>query len=205
MMLERRKPIGGLDRITRSAQRYGLVALVVLALAAAATAQPEQERDATPSIWASARTVIVPGQAIGPWSLDMTFTDLIWTLGVRTVLLSPPGPQYRTELEYTAWSNPPVVAIHGYADNRLYALGIADSGYVTREGVGVGASEAQVTTAYGRAPSVVLLPARPKMLLYNEKGVAFQVAFNSASGTYGAVERIFVFWPGQAGAIWRVP
>ncbi len=190
----------GRGRPAGPARRVGLVALLLLAVAGAAWAQGTP---VTPGPTPPAEKAIVPGQAIGRWSLDMTFADLLWNLGVRTVLLSPPGPQYRTELEYTAWSNPPVVAIHGPADNTLYALGIADSGYMTRERVGVGAPEDLVTGTYGVAPAVVQLPARPRMLVYNDRGLAFQIAFNPSSGGYGAVERIFVFRPGQAGAIWR--
>ncbi len=194
--------ITGWGRSAGRGRGVGLAALLVLAVVGGAWAQGTPVTPASPQPDA---TAIVPGQAIGKWSLDMTFADLIWNLGVRTVLLTPPGPQYRTELEYTAWSDPPVVAIHGFADNTVYALGIADAAYTTREHVGVGVREDVVRGTYGPSPGVVQPPARPRMLVYNDRGLAFQIAFNPASGGYGPVERVFVFRPGQGGAIWRAP
>ncbi len=183
---------GGLGR--------GLMLLAVLAVgAAAAMAQGAPPAGLGPD------TVIVPGQSIGPWSLDMSFTELLWALGVRSVsLTSVPGPQFRNELGMSSWPNPPVVAIHGSIDETLYGLGIAGARYMTSERIGAGATEAKVTGAYGPAPQVVQPPSRPKFLIYNDRGLAFQIAFDPVSGGYGAVERVYVFRPGRAGAIWRI-
>ncbi len=179
--------------------RYGLMLLAVLAFGATATAQGAPPAGLGPD------TVIVPGQSIGPWSLDMSFTELLWALGVRSVSVrSVPGPQFRNELEMSSWPDPPVVAIHGSIDETLYGLGIAGSRYMTRERIGAGATEAKVIGAYGPASWVVQPPSRPKFLIYNDRGLAFQIAFNPVSGEYGAVERVYVFRPGRGGAIWRI-
>ncbi len=184
--------IGGLGR-------YGLILLVVPAIAAAAMAQGASPAGLGPD------TVIVPGQSIGRWSLDMSFTQLLWALGVRSVSVrSVPDPQFRNELEMSSWPDPSVVAIHGSIDETLYGLGIAGSRYMTRERIGAGATEAKVTGAYGPASQVVQPPSRPKFLIYNDRGLAFQIAFDPVSGDYGAVERVYVFRPGRAGAIWRI-
>ncbi len=179
--------------------RYGLVLLAVLAIGAAAMAQGAPPAGLGPD------TVIVPGRSIGPWSLDTSFANLLWSLGVRDIrLTSIPGSQFRNDLEQSSWPDPPVVAIHGPMDDMVYALGIAASRYMTREGVGVGASEEKVVAAYGPASSVVQAPARPKYLIYNNRGLAFQVAVDPVSGKYSTVDRVFVFRPGRAGAIWRL-
>ncbi len=179
--------------------RYGLMLFAVLAIGAAAAAQ------GTPPPGLGPDTVIVPGQSIGPWSLDMSFTQLLWTIGIRSVSIrSVPDPQFRNELAMSSWPNPPVVAIHGSIDETLYGLGIAGSRYMTRERIGAGATEAKVTGAYGPASQVVQPPSRPKFLIYNDRGLAFQIAFDPVSGEYRAVERVYVFRPGRAGAIWRI-
>ncbi len=186
----------------RTVQGYGRIWLLALAVAISAGVQslPGPAAGVTPA------TVIVPGLSIGPWTLDMTFANLIWTLGTRTVDLNGPGPQFRTNsgIAMSAWAAPSLVAFHGVADNAVYALGTGDAGYATREGIGVGAAEARVTGAYGREATVIQGPGS-KFVIYDTKGVAFQMAFNTVSGAYGGVERVYVFRPGRAGAIWRTP
>ncbi len=178
---------------------HGLWLLLILALCAPAGAQM------APAVQpASASTVIVPGYAIGPWTLDTTVADLAWILGARTVVLSP-DVQFRKEVVVATWTSPPLVAIHGPGEDVLQAIGIAAQGYTTREHLGVGAREDQITGAYGRPSLVIQLPSRPKVLIYNTLGLAFQIAYDVASGTYGGAERVFVFRPGEAAAIWRVP
>jgi hypothetical protein len=153
---------------------------------------------------APAPTVIVPGYAIGPWSLDMSFADLVWDLGIRTVSLNHPGPQFRGNVTVDEWASPPVVAVHGPADNAVEALGISAPGYRTREQVGVGATEDQVVAAYGQATAVIQPPSRSKLFIYDNLGLAFDVSFDAASGQYGAVDRVFVFRPGQAADVWQI-
>lgn len=186
-------------RALHAPRGHALWLLLILALCAPAGAQVAPA--AQP---ASASTVIVPGYAIGPWTLDTTVADLAWALGARTVVLSP-SAEFRKEVEVATWTSPPLVAVHGPGENVLQALGIAAAGYATREHLGVGAREEQITGAYGR-PSLVIQPAsRPKVLIYNTLGLAFEIAYDLASGTYGGAERVFVFRPGEASAIWRTP
>jgi len=186
--------------LTRTVLEHGLMLLIVLAVAASAGAQGASTRPAP-----SPATVIVPGQAIGPWTLDMSHTDLLWSLGTRRPFLSGLGPQFRNDLVVSVWASPNVVAFHDAGDDIVHALGIAEPEYATRERIGVGATEDQVIGAYGLASSVLQLPARPKFLIYDARGLAFQMRFNTVSGTYGPVERVFVFRPGRARVIWRTP
>lgn len=152
----------------------------------------------------AASTTIVPGYAIGPWSLDMSFATLVWDLGVRTVSLGHPDPQFRGDVTVDAWASPPVVAVRAPTENAVQALGIAAPGYATRERVGVGATEDEVTAAYGQPSATVQPPSRPKTLIYDSLGLAFEESFDAARGAYGPVDRVFVFRPGQAASIWRL-
>lgn len=188
-----------LMRMARLAGVHGLWIVVVLTLATATGAQQ------SPMNPMSSSRMIVPGYAIGPWTLDMNWTDLIWNLGVRAVALSKAGYQFRTSVEVDAWRDSSVVVVHETGDNAVQALGIANRDYLTRDHVGVGASQDQITTAYGAAQAVVQSPSRPKILLYNTLGLAFQMSFDPATGAYGATEAVYVFRPGLAGNIWRVP
>lgn len=188
----------------RAARTSGLLLLLVLAVSMSAGAQAPSPMGSTSGA-PSPSTTIVPGYAIGPWTLDTSWTDLVWMLQARAVRLSSPGPQFRPEVEVDTWRSPSVTAVRGPSDNTVQALGIGASDYVTRERIGVGATEEQITAAY-RAPSaVVQFPSRPKVLVYNALGLAFQVSFDPAAGSYGPVERVFVFRPGRAARIWRVP
>jgi len=187
---------------TRITRRYGLVVGLILAVAASASAQAT-----APSPGAAPSNVIVAGQAIGPWTLDMTFAEFIWNLGPRNTQLTGPGPQFRTDtgIEMSAWTSPPLVAFHGTADNMVYALGIADPGYATPQRIGVGVSEARVVAAYGAPSAVIQLLHRPKFLIFDGQGLAFQIALNPVTGAYGPVERVYIFRPGRAGGVWRTP
>jgi hypothetical protein len=195
-------------RMARLAGVHGLWIVVVLALATATGAQQ------SPMNPMSSSRTIVPGYAIGPWTLDMSWTDLIWNLGVRSVALSNTAPagagnragfQFRPNVEVDVWADRSIVAVHAPGDNDIQALGIGTRDYLTRDHVGVGASQDQITTAYGAAPAVVQSTSRPKVLLYNNLGLAFQMSFDPATGAYGPVEAVYVFRPGLAGNIWRVP
>lgn len=50
------------------------------------------------------------------------------------------------------------------------------------------------------------LPSRTRTLIYDTRGIAFEFEFVPATNQFGpGVGRVFVFRPGQARAIWRLP
>lgn len=150
-------------------------------------------------------SVIVPGYALGPYSLDLSMADLYFELGQTQVHMNGLGPQFRAGVEGKFWEGLPVEVVTAAAENTILALGSPSTDYATRQHIGVGSDEGKVTSAYGKPSAVVQLPSRPKVLIYDTLGVAFEVAYDAAQGGYGAVDSVFVFRPGQAGMIWRVP
>lgn len=179
----------------------GVLALTVLvALATVAGAQPPGY---SPMLEGS--SVIVPGYAMGPYSLDLSVADIYWSLGQTKVHLNTLGPQFRPSVEGRFWWGLSIEVLTMPGETAILALGYRDSGYSTRQNIGVGSGEAEVTKTYGKPSAVVLIPARPKVLIYDTLGVAFEIAYNIEEGGYGNVDSVFVFRPGQAGAIWRTP
>ncbi|HEX2714508.1 MAG TPA: hypothetical protein VHM88_20125, partial [Candidatus Acidoferrales bacterium] len=150
-------------------------------------------------------SVIVPGYAIGPYSLDLSVADFLWNHGQTRVRLNALGPQFRGGVEGRFWWDLPVEVLTTAGDNAVLALGSPSSDYATRQHIGVGSEEAKVTSTYGKPSAVVLVVGRPKVLIYDTLGVAFQIAYNLDEGGYGAVNTVFVFRPGQAAVIWRTP
>lgn len=179
----------------------GVFALTVLvALATAAGAQPPGY---SPMLDGS--SVIVPGYAMGPYSLDLSVADLYLRLGQTRVHLNALGPQFRPSVQGMFWWGLSILVLTMPSETAILALGYRDSNYATRQQIGVGSEEAQVTKTYGKPSAVVQIRARPKVLIYDTLGVAFEIAYNIAEGGYGNVDSVFVFRPGQAGAIWKTP
>ncbi len=173
-----------------------LMLMLLVGLASSAGAQ-------APGYTQASGSLVVPGSAIGNLSLDMAVSDYYWRFGPTTVNLSGAGPLFRPTVVAEAWSDPPVMMVYRPGDNVLLALGSTDDGAMTRERIGMGATEDKVTKAYGSPSAVVQIPSRPKILIYDVLGLAFQIAFDTAQGKYTTVERVFVFRPGHGGAIWR--
>jgi hypothetical protein len=175
-----------------------LTVLVALALGAGAQTPGYQ-----PMLEGS--SVIVPGYALGPWSLDLTIEDMYWNLGQTQPHPNGLGPQFRPGVEGRFWWGLPVEVLTTAGENMILALGSPSSDYATRQHIGVGSEEGKVTSTYGKPSAVVLLPSRPKVLIYDTLGVAFEIAYNIGEGSYGAVDSVFVFRPGKAGMIWQTP
>ncbi|SRR5579884_219210 len=184
---------------TRSLRLCGLVLLALCAIGPAGLAAPAGAQSPSPS------TIVVPGYAVGEWTLDMTVADLLFRLGVPLTNPSAPDPLVQRSLEQRAWDTPPVVALSRPEDNVVAALGIRARGYATPEHAGVGSTEAQVTAAYGAPSATIQAPGRPRLLVYDATGVAFQLAYDPATKAYATVDAVFVFRPGRANQIWRMP
>lgn len=182
---------------------WHILAFVTLALTVAlATSASAQLGYNSP---ASATGTIEPGFAIGGLTLDAKLTDIYWNLGQPIVQPSGAGPLFRADVMMEFWPNPPTVALFHPAENAPAALGTAAGGSGTRKGVGVGSGQDRITAAYGQPTAVVSLPARPKVLIYNSLGIAFQIGYDTSAGAYRNAEWVFVFHPGQGSTIWRTP
>jgi hypothetical protein len=150
-------------------------------------------------------SVIVPGYALGPYSLDISIGALYWDLGQTKVHLNGLGPQFRPNVEGRFWYDLPVEVLTLPGDNAILALGSPSVDYQTRKNIGPGAEESKVLAAYGKPSAVVVSPSHPRVLIYDALGIAFEIEYRLAEGGYGNVDSVYVFRPGQAGAIWRIP
>jgi hypothetical protein len=182
---------------------WQILVLVTLALLVALATSASAQLGYPPPT--AAAGTIEPGFAIGPVSLDAKLADLYWNFGQPMVQPSGAGPLFRADVMMEVWANPPTVALFHPAENAPAALGTAAGGSATRKGVGVGSGQDRITGTYGQPTAVVSLPSRPKVLIYNALGIAFQIGYDTSSGSYTNAEWVFVFHPGRAGAIWRTP
>jgi len=196
----------------RSMLNVGRIAMIlVLALPAGALAQystttttPSGTQPAAP-----APLLVVPGLGVGQWTLDGKLAEYIWVMGDTIVSeLRPSGtdPAFRQQLDEKSWSSPRIFAVYPPASNVVWALGTAEPGARTIDHVGVGSTEQQLTAAYADPPTVLELPLRTRTLIYDNRGIAFEFEYAPATGQYSPTAgRVFVFRPGQARAIWRLP
>jgi hypothetical protein len=176
-----------------------IATMLVLVLPVTGFAQSTQQPAAPPPV------AVVPGLGVGDWTIDRKFADYVFQLGVPNTATNGVDLSFRSQLEETSWAAPSVVVVYPPASNVVWALGTNDAGAKTVERVGVGSTEEQVVAAYGAPPLTLELPLRSKTLIYDDRGVAFELGFMPAAGKYGATARVFVFRPGQGRAIWRLP
>lgn len=192
----------GMRNVTRVAMIL-ILALPVGVVAQTTTTQPA----AQPA--APAPLIVVPGLGVGQWTLDGKLADYIWVMGDKIVSdVRPSGtdPAFRPQLDEKSWSTPRIFVVYPPASNTVWAVGTAEPGARTIDKVGVGSTEQQLIAAYVDSQTVLELPLRTRTLIYDSRGIAFEFEFATATGQYGpTVGRVFVFRPGQARAIWRLP
>jgi hypothetical protein len=175
-----------------------IAAILILALPAGALAQPP----GPPPL------IVVPGLGIGQWTVDGKLADYVYVMGTEEVRDGRPSGTdlaFQPRLEEQSWQSPRIFVVYPPASDTIWAVGTAEANAETIEHVGVGSTEDQVIAAYGDPQTALQLPARSRTLIYNDRGVAFEEEFVPATGQFSPVGRVFVFRPGQARAIWRLP
>lgn len=191
-----------MPQILCAGRRATLVAVVLSLIggsAAAVLAQTAPPPAAPPAL------LVVPGLGVGRWTLDHKLADYVWQFGVPQVRASGTDVVFRPQMDETSWATPPLAVVYPPSSDTVWAVGTSDPGAQTIDKVGVGSTEEQVTTAYNDATVVLQVPLRSKTLIYDARGIAFELAYVPATGQYGAAHRVFVFRPGLARAIWRLP
>lgn len=170
--------------------------LAVLLVFLPASTVPSKSPDAS---------LIVPGQRIGPWTLDMTFTHL-------ERLVGPPREKGWSLIEFDQVVS---LRVYSWADAEAYFLGnfLGKSRPLhlrvsqitqfsrTANGVGIGSPLSAVMAAYGRPTAMTRLGddfAGFTRLIYDDIGLALRV--NTITETVVAIS---VFRPGTARSIWR--
>lgn len=181
-----------------------MVTILMLVLPPAALAQPAAP-PVIPTIF-----MVVPGLGIGQWTLDGKLVDYVFTMGEGLVAeTSPSGTElvFRPTLVEKSWSSTPrIFVLYPPTSNTVWAVGTNDSNARTIDRVGVGSTEQQMVAAYQDPQAVFEQPLRTRTLIYDNRGIAFEFEFVPATGQYSPkAGRLFVFRPGQARAIWRLP
>ncbi|HLW47374.1 MAG TPA: hypothetical protein VKW09_06355 [bacterium] len=178
--------------------------LVVLALPVAGLAQ--------------SALVVTPGLGIGQWTLDGKLANYVWVSGevnllngedvpLSDVRANGTDPQFSQQLDEKSWRSPNrIFVVYPPTSNAISALGSTEPAAQTIEHVGIGSTQDQVAGAYSAPTFVQQLPLRSRTLIYDGRGVAFEFVYQRTTAQFGpGVARVWVFRPGQARAIWRLP
>jgi hypothetical protein len=180
---------------------------------------------ALPAIALAQGLIVTPGRGIGPWTLDRTVADYVWISGNANLLngenvplgdVRPSGtdPQFGHQLVEQSWHEPnelfvdphQIFIVYPAASNTIWAFGTTDPAAQTIEHIGLGSTQDQVTGAYQAPQFTQQLPQLSRTLIYDARGVAFEFGYAASTGQYATgVGRVWVFRPGQARAIWRLP
>jgi hypothetical protein len=180
---------------------------------------------ALPAVAWAQGLIVTPGRGIGPWTLDRRLADYVWISGdvnllngtnvpLGDVRVNGTDPQFMQLLSEESWQEPNelfvephrIFVVYPAASDTIWAFGTTDPGAQTTEHVGVGSTADQVTAAYQAPQFVQQLPLRSRTLIYDARGVAFEFEYAPSTGQYATgVGRVWVFRPGQAKDIWRLP
>ena len=140
--------------------------------------------------------LIVPGQRIGNWTLEMTIQALTRANG-QPALVSPPiwGDGLPGLVEHY-W---PAIGLRaGTFDGQSIAYIEVDpenTAYKTEKGIGWNSPSAAVTTAYGTPTAITTAGYGRSRWIYDSIGLSFIVL--------NFVRRAEIFKPGSARSIWK--
>ncbi len=163
----------------------GLLLLLILLVASPAASQAPDDK------------LIVPGQRVGKWTLEMTIADLVQMNG-RSRVRQDDGLDRTHQGWINSWDRLGVFAVTGGRDaQQIEVLGTDEDEYKTAKGIVVGTMRDAAELAYGRPTAVT------------ERGVAGQVRliwdeiglFVLFAGD--VVSTVGIFRPGTAKSIWK--
>jgi hypothetical protein len=176
-----------------------VIVLVVLTLALPAASQVADDK------------LIVPGQRIGRWTLDMTIEDLLKMNGPRkgdpagapTGLQRRPGRDAAADIWEHQWSHLGIYAGTSGRDGQQVIYLSTEWDFKSAKGIGIDVARDAMEAAYGRPTAVtVTLPAdvRPEILtaIYDEIGLAAWIVSDR-----NLIAASIVFRPGTARSIWK--
>jgi hypothetical protein len=178
---------------------YALFLFLVLALSVQGFAQ------------ASDDNLIVPGQRIGKWTLDMTIDDLVRMNGARNadgslnqdMPVMPAayftGNDYVNNVYLHAWHNLQFfVATRGENSKRVVLIATFSGAYKTTIGVSRTTTPVGVEALYGTPTANTQFGSweTGSRVIYDETGLAVRI-FD------GAVQALMIFRPGTARQIWN--
>lgn len=171
-----------------------VVAVVVLALLLLAPPVTSQVPD---------DKLIVPGQRIGKWTLEMTIDDLLQMNGPRraigggsTIFRLPDRDLISSDFWVHRWDHLGFrVVTLGRENQRIWNLAALSPDYKTDRGIGSGATRQAVEAAYGM-PTAVTRPDEESLhLIYDQLGLALRV--------FDQAVNVLIFRPGTAKERWK--
>lgn len=151
--------------------------------------------------------LIVPGQRIGKWTLEMTIADLDRMNGQGS-LFRTTEPFFQSGIVFRGWPDPGLLAAHRQDQTRVECLILSIlmstrvmSEFKTTESIGVTSKWEEVFAAY-RGPSwQTRLAEGVTRMVYDRIGVTFVTLLGSDGAD--VVVAVYVFRPGGARSIWR--
>lgn len=139
--------------------------------------------------------LIVPGQRVGKWRLEMTIRDLVQMNGPATTIeilnlldILPPPPQ-----RYT-WGPLNFAAITRDGQ-RVEFFNIFSPAFKTEKGVGPGSNRIAIQSAYG-PPTAETRAGETTRMIYDAIGFAANMVGDRVTGSN-------VFRPGTGKSLWR--
>lgn len=151
--------------------------------------------------------LIVPGQRIGKWTLDMTLDDLDRMNG-QGALARMTERGFQSAIVFRAWPDFGLLAAHRRDQMRVEALIISilisTSGvtaFKTAEGIGISSKWEEVLSAYRRPSWETRVAQSVIRSVYDQNGITFMRLIDSEGKD--TVVAFYVFRPGAARSIWR--
>lgn len=153
--------------------------------------------------------LIVPGQRVGNWTLEMTIDELLRIHGPRKAIGTVFGiretvvrMQYRdlvsSDFWVHRWDHRGIRAVTlGRENQRMWNLGTSEDSFKTVRGVSRGATRGAVEAAYGRPTAVTVPKAAHFHLIYDNLGLAVRILDER-------IDWIIVFRPGTARQRWTL-
>jgi len=142
--------------------------------------------------------LIVPGQRIGKWKLEMSIDELSGMNGPPSSVSQPVAIDSAIVKPSVHFWDPLGLAVATGGNDKRPVLLIALSDiYKTSQGIGVGATREAVEAVYGKAPMVTRWSpdATAFRLIYDRLGITVRLI-------RGAADSVYIFKPGTAKNLW---
>jgi hypothetical protein len=145
--------------------------------------------------------LVVPGQRIGAWTLQMTVDNLVAVLGRQTRIASGGqlGGDMQIDLRVYRWDNIGLLVYTRDGQSVLLMEVNQAPEFVTEKGITFDTPRAEVEAAYGRPTKVSQFGANPNNLSFQYDSLGLEVFFSGAARVQG----LGIFRPGSASSVWK--
>ena len=162
----------------------GLILVLVLLSASQATSQVSDDN------------LIVPGQRIGKWRVEMTIANLVQMNGRATTIATVNPVDYVLPLPERHNWNQLGFAAFSRDGQKVDFLLVYSPNFKTDKGVGPGSDRGAVLNAYGPPTAEIRIAAPGARMVYDAIGFAAGLEGDTMVGS-------FVFRPGTGKSLWR--